>query len=192
MAGLERQLANEAAALSGYIMPTPDLGDRGQGADDGSEGELDPLDALRADMAAGKGRTLLAPTMAAGLGAGPGMAPWKDYKSERYGFDPADPVLTARRDTERSISACYGCPPVLWDNRAPGVSLREAWRINHNLALAPLALLVGSQLSAALGVQVTLDMKRARSADVVMLSRAISSLVTAGFTKEEARTMVGL
>ena len=33
LAGVERQLAGEAESASGYILPTPDVGDRGQAAD---------------------------------------------------------------------------------------------------------------------------------------------------------------
>ena len=50
LAGVERQLAGEAESASGYVMPTPDVGDKGQAAD--ADGEDDPLTALRRDLAA--------------------------------------------------------------------------------------------------------------------------------------------
>ena len=57
LAGIERQLAGEAGSSSGYVMPTPDVGDKGQGEDD-------PLTTLRRDLAA----------VTAGFGGGPGVA----------------------------------------------------------------------------------------------------------------------
>ena len=78
LGAIERQLAGEAGSALGYILPTPDVGDRGQEGADADE-EEDPLTSLRRDLAAAGGRTVLAPTTAAGYGAGPGAAPSKDY-----------------------------------------------------------------------------------------------------------------
>ena len=58
LSGIEKQLSGESQSKSGYILATPDLGDRGQGADD--DGETDPLTTLRRDLAAAEGRTMLA------------------------------------------------------------------------------------------------------------------------------------
>ena len=68
LSGIERQLRGEARSKSGYIMPTPDTGDRSQGPDD--DGATDPLTKLREDLAAAEGRTLLAPSMASGVWRG--------------------------------------------------------------------------------------------------------------------------
>ena len=60
----------ESGSASGYVLPVPDVGDKGQGADD--DGETDPLTTLRRDLAsAANGRTMLAPSMASGFGARP-------------------------------------------------------------------------------------------------------------------------
>ena len=103
LAGIERQLSGEAGSASRYILPTPDVGDRGQEGADADE-EEDPLTTLRHDLAAAGGRTMLAPTTAAGYGAGPGAAPSKDYKPERFGFHPPETAVETRRDVERSSS----------------------------------------------------------------------------------------
>ena len=89
LAGIERQLSGEAGSASGYILPTPDVGDRGQEGADADE-EEDPLTTLRRDLAAAGGKTMLAPTTSAGYGAGPGAALAGDYKSERFGFHPPE------------------------------------------------------------------------------------------------------
>ena len=168
LAGIERQLAGEAGSASGYILPTPDVGDRGQAGENADE-EEDPLTTLRRDLAAAGGRTVLAPTTAAGYGAGPGAAPSKDYKPERFGFAPPETAVEARRDVERSILAACGVPPVLANHAAPGTSMREAWRQLTVGTVEPLATLIADQLSDALGVDVTLTMPR--SADVATLAR---------------------
>ena len=189
LAGIERQLAGEAGSASGYILPTPDVGDRGQEGEDADE-EDDPLTTLRRDLAGAGGRTVLASTTAAGYGAGPGAAPSKDYKPERFGFAPPETAIEARRDVERSILAACGVPPVLANHAAPGTSMREAWRQMTVGTVDPLATIISDQLSEALGVKVSLSMPRA--ADVATLARAVQSLTGAGMSVEDAREVVGL
>ena len=176
LAGIERQLSGEAGSASGYILPTPDVGDRGQEGADADE-EEDPLTTLRRDLAAAGGKTMLAPTTSAGYGAGPGAALAGDYKSERFGFHPPETAVEARRDTERSILAACGVPPVLANHAAPGTSMREAWRQMTVGTIEPIAVIIGAQLSEALGVEVALKMPRA--ADVATLARVMQS-VTGG------------
>ena len=130
------------------------------------------------------------PRRPAGYGAGPGAAPSKDYKPERFGFAPPETVVEARRDVERSILAACGVPPVLANHAAPGTSMREAWRQLTVGTVEPLAALIADQLSEALGVDVALTMPR--SADVATLARAVQSLTGAGMSVEDAREVVGL
>ena len=194
LAGIERQLSGEAGGPSGYVLPVPDVGDKGQGGDDGQgeddDGEDDPIVALRRDLAAAGGKTMIAPTQQAGYGAGPAAAPAADYKSSRFGFNPPDSALEARRDLERSILAACGVPPVLANHAAPGTSMREAWRQMTVGTVEPIAVIVASQLSEALGVDVKLTMPRA--ADVATLARAVGSLVAkAGMPLADARAAVG-
>ena len=191
LAGVERQLAGEARGSSGYILAIPDTGDAGQDADD-VDADTDPLEPLRRDLAAAGGKTVLAPTTAAGYGAGPAAAPPGDYRSARYGLNPPESTIEARRDVERSVLSCYGIPPILSSGSGAGAGMREGWRMMFALTLEPLAELVGSQLSEALGVEVTLDMRRARAADVVLLSRAFKSLQSAGMSIADARSIVKL
>ena len=188
LSGLERQLSQEAGGPSGYVLATPDVGDKGRGADDAEE--TDPLATLRGDLASAAGRTVLAPSTEAGYGAGPSAAPQKEYTPSRFGFDAPETAVEARRDVERSILAACGVPPVLANHAAPGTSMREAWRQLTVGTVEPLAVLVASQLSASLGVDVTLTMPR--SADVATLARAVQSLTGAGMSVEDAREVVGL
>ena len=127
-----------------------------------------------------------------GTAPGPAAAPPGDYRSARFGMNPPEATVEARRDVERSILGCYGVPPILMAGSGAGSGMREGWRQLIGLTVEPLATLIGSQLSEALGVEVTLDMRRARAADVVMLARAVGSLTTAGMPLADAREVVGL
>ena len=188
LSGIETQLKNESRGPSGYILPSPDVGDRGQDAD--SDGENDPLTSLRRDMAAIKGGTAVTPTMGAGYGGGPGVAPSSDFTTRRFGMMPPRELLEARRDVERSILAACGVPPVLANHAAAGTSMREAWRQVVTATLEPLSVIVADQLSEALGVEVSLTMPRA--ADTATLARAVQSLTGAGMTIDQAREVAGL
>ena len=194
LAGIEKQLSGEAGGPSGYVMSAPDTGgDRAaSGADD--DGEADPLTTLRQDMAGAKGSTLLVPTMRAGFGGGPGTAPDRDYLAARFGMNPPQAVGEPRRDVGRDILAASGFPPILASHNAPGTSLREAWRQFVALTVEPVAELVAEQLSEAMDVRITLDMRRTRAADVVMLARAWRSLAgqEAKLELDQAREVVGL
>ena len=190
LAGVERQLSGEAESASGYVLAVPDVGDKGQAAD--ADGEDDPLSTLRRDLAAAKGRTLLAPSMTAGFGGGPGVAPMQaqEYKPKRFGIDPPESLTELRRDVERSVLSCYGILPSLFYERVAGTALREAGRQTHANSAVPIAELVAAQLSEALDEAITLTLPR--PTDMATLARAVGSLVTAGVEVGEARAIVGI
>ena len=196
LTGVERQLSGEALGPSGYLLPTPDLGDQSRDPDasENDQAAADPLAELRADLAAAAGRTLLAPTQLSGHGAGPAVAPEHDYRSSRFGFNPPEAAIQARENIHRSIVACYGYSPAMVDSRAPGTSLREAWRQFVAGSVVPLAEIVSSQLSEALGTTIRLDMRRAGALDVATRARAWRGLVGQEATMEPAaaRELVGL
>ena len=192
LSGIETQLHGESRSKSGYVLPTPDVGDRSQGPDD--DGSTDPLTKLREDLAAAGGRTLLAPSMAAGYGSGAGVSPSlsNEYQSRRFGANPPVSLTELRRDVERSILATFGILPSLLDPKASGTALREARRQYHAGTVVALAALVEAALSEALNEDVTLNMRRGKSADSATLARAISSLTSSGMDLETAIISVGL
>ena len=191
LSGIERQLAGESQSKSGYVLPVPDLGDRGQGED--VDGETDPLTTLRRDLASAEGRTMLAPSMASGFGGGPGVAPApaSEYSPRRFGANPPSALLELRRDIERSVLASYGILPSLVNERAAGNSLREARRQFHGTIVA-LATLLENSLSEALNETVTLNLRRTKAADSATMARAISSLTSSGMSLQDAIESVGL
>ena len=192
LSGIERQLRGEARSKSGYVMPTPDTGDRGQGPDD--DGSTDPLTKLRVDLAAAEGRTMLAPSMAGGYGAGAGIAPAlaSEYMARRFGANPPESLTELRRDAERSVLATFGILPSLVDPKASGTALREARRQYHAGTVVPLATLVEAALSESLNENVKLNMRRGKATDSATLARAISSLTSSGMGLEDAIISVGL
>ena len=177
---------------SGYVLPVPDLGDRGQG--EGDDGESDPLTTLPRDLASAEGRTMLAPSMSGGFGAGPGTAPApaSEYVPRRFGASPPTALTELRRDIERSILASYGILPSLVDPKASGTALREARRQYHAGTVVPLATLVEAALSEALNETVSLNMRRGKATGSATLARAISSLTSSGMDLESAIIAVGL
>ena len=188
IAGLEKQLAGESSSSSGYVLAVPDTGDHGQAAD--ADGEDDPLTALRRDLAAARGRTLLAPSMSGGFGAGPGVSPHDEYQAKRFGIDPPEAVIELRRDVERTMLAAFGVPPAILDPKVAGTAMREGLRFFQSQTVTPLATLIAVQLSEALGEDITLTLPR--PTDVATLSRAIHSLTQSGMSISDARAVVGL
>ena len=133
---------------------------------------------------------MLAPAQTGGYGAGPGVAPQREYTPHRFGIDPPESAVELRRDVGRDVLAACGIPPVLANHSAAGTSMREAWRQMTVGTIEPVAAMMGDQLSEALGERVTLKMPRA--ADVATLARAMQSLTGAGMQLEQAREVVGL
>ena len=192
LAGVERQLAGEASSASGYFLVGPDTGDRGQAAD--SDGSTDPQAGLLADMKNARGRTMIAPTMKAGGGAGAGNAPEHDYESVRFGMAPPPTTVEVRRDLAREIAATFGVPPVLLDAKAPGAALREGWRFLVGTMAIPLAQLVAAQLGEALGEPaLQLDMRKALAAERTVQAMAAARLAAVeGVDFATASEIVGL
>ena len=192
LSGIERQLSGEAKSRSGYVLPVPDLGDRGQGED--ADGETDPLTTLRRDLAAAEGRTMLAPSMSSGFGGGPGIAPStaNEYMARRFGANPPESLTELRRDVERSILGAYGILPSTLDPKSSGTALREARRQFHAGTVVPLAIIVETALSEALNEDVKLNMRKGKATDSATLARAIASLTSSGMDLESAIVAVGL
>ena len=118
-ANLETRLGEEAGGPVGHVLPVP--GDGGDGTDD------DPLKAFKVDLAAAKGRTILAETTAAGWGDGKMAAPQADYRPQRFGASPPDSLPSLRTEAGLSVLSACGVPVSLVTD-ADGTSQREAWR----------------------------------------------------------------
>ena len=166
LAGVERQLAGEAESASGYILPTPDTGDRGQAAD--ADGDEDPLTALRPRPGRGARATLLAPSMAAGFGGGPGRVAHHIAGISRPSIRRESARLPDRAAAGMSSGA--SCRPTAFYRRCftsgrPGPRcVRRRGKCTRSPP-CPWPELVAAQLSEALNEPVTLDLRRGRATD---------------------------
>ena len=182
-ANLETRLGEEAGGPVGHVLPVPQ--DGGDGEDD------DPLAMFKADMAAAKGRTLLAETVAAGWGEGKMAAPMSDYKPQRFGANPPATLPSLRTEAGLSVLSACGVPVSLVTD-ADGTSQREAWRRFVMGAVEPLLGIVAQEVEAKLETRVTFDLSRLWAHDLAGRASAFKAMVTAGMEIERAVTAAGL
>ncbi len=130
-------------------------------------------------------------TVAGGHGDRAG-APARDWRPSRYGPDPPAPLVTLRAAVEASVCACYGLAPVLLAGSGDGTLAREAWRRASVATFAPLAGLVGEEISAKWGEPIRLTFEELKAADRSGNARAYRSLRSAGMDDSDARRLSGL
>ena len=182
-ANLETRLGEEAGAPVGHVIPVPS--DGGDGADD------DPLAMLKADMAAAKGRTLLAETTSAGWGEGRQAAPLADYKPQRFAAAVPDSSVALRTAASMAVLAACGVPVSLVVD-ADGTSQREAWRRFVMGSVEPLLKLVAMEAADKLETRVEFDLSSLWAHDLAGRASSFKAMVTAGMEIERAVALSGL
>lgn len=183
-ANLETRLGEEAGGPVGHVIPYP------SGPDDPEEDD-DPLTMLRKDLAAAKGRTILAETTAAGGGEGKMAAPQSDWKAHRFGASPPDSLPSLRSDAALSVLSACGVPVSLATD-ADGTSQREAWRRFCMGSAQPLLNLVAEEVAAKLETRVTFDLSSLWAHDLAGRASSFKAMVTAGMDIERAAGLSGL
>ena len=182
-ANLETRLGEEAGGPVGHVIPVPS--DGGDGTDD------DPLASLKADIAAAKGRPLLAETVASGWGEGKAAAPMSDYKPQRFGANPPATLPSLR--TEAGMSVLSACAvPVSLVTDADGTSQRESWRRFIMGSVEPLLAMLAVEIEAKLETRVTFDLSSLWAHDLAGRAAAFKACVTAGMAIERAAAISGL
>ena len=121
---IERRLAEETSTATSYMLPLP------AGAD---------VDALKADIKAGRGKLHLVDTTSSGWGGGSIEAPQRDWKANRLGADPPETLGKLRGDVKNDIFGAYGIPSSI---HGTGGSARESYRQFLASTIQPLAKLV--------------------------------------------------
>lgn len=182
-ANLETRLGEEAGGPVGHVLPVP--ADGGDGEDD------DPLAMFKADLAAAKGRTILAETTAAGWGEGKAAAPLSDYQPKRFGAAPPASLPSLRTEAGMSVLSACGVPVSLVTD-ADGTSQREAWRRFVMGAVEPLLESVRVEVEAKLETRVTFDLSRLWAHDLAGRAASFKAMVTAGMEIERAASLSGL
>ena len=182
-ANLETRLGEEAGGPVGHLLPIPT--DGGDGGDD------DPQAALKRDLAAGKGRTMLVETTSAGFGEGRTAAPAEDWKPRRFGASPPDSLPTLRTDAAMAVLSACQVPAGLFMD-AQGVAQREAWRRWAMGPLAGLAAIVEAELAAKLDQPVRLDFSGLWASDLSGRAASFKAMVTGGMDAAKAAGLAGL
>ena len=172
---IERRLAEEASTATSYVLPLPEGGN---------------VDALKADIKAGRGRLQIVDTTAAAWGDGTASAPRADWKSNRLGANPPDSLGKLRGDVKADIFGVYGIPSSI---HGTGGSARESYRQFLGSTIAPLAKIVTEELSAKLDTPtLALTFQDLRAADIASRARAYKQLIDAGMGAAEAAEVTGL
>ena len=182
-ANLETRLGEEAGGSVGHVLPVPQ--DGGDGGDD------DPLAALKMDMAAARGRTLLAETTSAGYGEGRQAAPQEDFKPRRFGANPPATLPSLRTEAGLSVLSACGVPVSLVTD-ADGTSQREAWRRFVMGAVEPLLGIVAQEVEAKLETRVSFDLSSLWAHDLAGRASSFKAMVTAGMDVAKAAGLAGL
>ena len=179
LANLEKTLAAEAGAPSGYVLPTPK-----DGAD---------TDSLQVQMKALKGKTGIVETTSAGWGQGNSLAPRQDWQVKRFGGDPPSELRELREDAAEAIVATC-LPPGLAYGSTDGTAAREAIRRWFHTSIAPVGKLVEAELREKLEAPtLTLTFRELQSfaSDTVGKARTVGQLVQAGIDIEAALVKAG-
>ena len=182
-ANLEVRLGEEAGGPVGHLLPVPQ--------DGGDGGDEDPLALLKADLAAGRGRTLLTETTSAGWGEGRQAAPAEDWKPRRFGASPPDTLPTLRTDAALAVLGACQVPAGLFTD-ADGTSQREAWRRWAMGPLAGVAATVEAELSTKLAMPIGLDFSGLWAADMAGRAQSFKAMVTGGMDAAKAAALAGL
>ena len=182
-ANLETRLGEEAGGPVGHLLPIP--------ADGGDGGDDDPQAALKRDLAAGRGRTMLVETTSAGYGEGRQAAPQDDWKPRRFGASPPDALPTLRTDAALAVLAACQVPAALFTD-ADGTSQRESWRRWAMGPLRGLAATVEVELATKLDQPVRFDFAHLWAHDLAGRAAAFKGLVAGGMEIERAVSVAGL
>ena len=183
LGGVERGLAREAGANSGYVIAAAIEG----------MGDAD-LDALKGDVSGLRGRSMLVPSLAPRAGdpgAGPGRADWQ---ARRIGVNPPEHVVSLRSNVAVAILGAAGIPPALFDSGGDGSGRREAYRMLLHGTIAPVGAMLADVLSEAFEHRVTMNWDRLAAADIQGRARAYRSLVgtEGGIPDDQARKLTGM
>ena len=168
----EQALADEAGGPRGSLIPVAE--GPGGGDDDESPG----IRALKALLPKLRGRIALPETQAGGGGQGAGAAPHRDWRPERLGASPPEPLVALRSDVGAAVAAACGIGPSLIQAAADGTGQRESYRRFLFSTLLPIARIIEGELRDKLDEpDLTLTFDELRAADLTGRARAYRSMV---------------
>ena len=112
-------------------------------------------------------------------------------KPIRLGADPPPSLVSLQEQIHGELLAVAGLPTALFDADASAAASREAFRAFLSTSLKPLGVLVSGELSRLFEEDVTLAFDEIAGSDLVARSCSLGSLVTAGLSLDEAKTICG-
>lgn len=173
----EKAVADEAGGPVGSLVPLPEV------AGDTS--------AIKTAIAKLRGGVAMPPTVAGGLGAGPGAAPLRDWRPDRIGAAFNEALVRAHRQAAEGVASSLGYPPALLFGDADGTSQRESLRRLHLQLVLPFTRCVEAELSAKLETGVTLA-HDPYALDMVSRASVVDKLARAGVPVATALQAVGI
>ena len=177
---LSGSLGDEAAISVSRILAIP----QGSG-----KNTIDELKAAISNPS--QGRIALPETTRGGGGGGQGVAPQRDWRSERLGWDSPTSAVDMYKVLLMEVGSIVGIPwPLLPGSEAAGPAIREANRSFLSTVTA-IGILVSSELGRVIEQDVSMSHAALAAADVVARSRALKGLVDASIPLEEAKGLVG-
>ena len=187
---LDKRLGEEASGPVGSFLPVAKY-ETGADADLDDPDADDPLSALRRDIGAAKGQTLLVETQMA-LADSPASAPRRDFQVQRFGASPPRDLVDLREQVTRDVGSACGVPRALLDSTASGQAAREGWRQFVSTSIDGLSRRLEAQVFAQLGVEVSIDTGPLGGRDVLARASAFRRLKEGGLTVAEARRAAGV
>lgn len=178
LARIEKSLAYDAGVPTGGLLPLPNA--------------VSPvgLEAAKAAITNGKGKTTLVETTAAGWGAGAQSAPRGDWEQRRFGPQTPESSIALRDSTFNAVLSAMGIPPALYTSQ--GAALRESYRQLFSDTILPLGALIAAELTEKLETEVTIRFPEAFKTDISARSRGYSSLIQSGMMPADAARVTGL
>ena len=175
---LETRMAEESTARTGGLLPVPKLGP-------------DQMAQLRTDLRSLRGDIALTETTSQNFGAGTQGAPLTDWLPRRFGASIPEQNIKVRSEAAADVLTAMGVPRPLWTG-GDGAAMREGYRLFLVSLIQPLSHSIGAELSAKLGMPITLNHDALSASDVTGKARAVGSLVQAGMPLETALQVTNL
>lgn len=175
-AELDTAMGDEASGPRGTLIPAP------RATEEETKQVKKRIQGLDGDIA-------LVETTASGWSEGTGAKPAGDWRTIRLGADYPRDLATVRSDAMSAVLSACGIPPSLcWPNGAS--DSREAFRRFLHGTLLPLLEHLSEEMTSKLETKVTLTAERLGAADIAGRARAAGSLVQAGWSAQEAASVV--
>ena len=189
LAGLDRNLADEAGMPTTHVVPIPTNPKK----DTEDEGEDDDqLAQLGSDLVKGRGSTVFVETTAAGWDEGSAAAPKTDWVVRRLGANVPDTSVRLRNDIEMCVLLACGIPTGISGAHVDGSAAKEALRRWLHVGVAPVGRLIAEELSRKLETEVNLDFRDLFASDVAARARSFHILRQSRITAAAAAEVVGL